>query len=186
MGGGEGGVTGDSIPKSRVVGEVALFSALIIVTRMFKLHLHIPGSGSMPWIALLIIARGISRYSITSTLIGVVVGSLVTVSGLDIPPGPHQFIKYVIAGASVDALGAVMRRFPNQLTYALSGIAAGLSKMFSVYLIAAILSIPVFIVKAVLAYVAGLNAVFGCVAGVMAFYIVKAVTRVRGLTHGNR
>ena len=176
----EGGVV-----KSRVVSEVALYSALIIVTRLFKLHLHVPGSGSMVWIAIMLVARGLSRFPATSTLIGLVVGVVASVSGIDMPPGPHQLLKYLLAGASIDALGyLIMRRLPNQVTYALAGAAASLSKMFSVYMVALLLSIPVFVVKAVLAYVAALNTAFGCVAGVIAYYVVRAALKARCGGHG--
>ena len=168
--------------KALLVSEVALFSALLIATRFFKLRLHIPGAGSASWIAVLLIARGVSDYPATATLVGLISGVLVTVMGIDVPPGPQQVLKYVLAGAVVDAFGwLVLKRFRNPLSYGLSGGAASLAKLFSVYVIALVLNLPVFLIHAILTYVAALNFVFGVTAGVIAFYVVKmSVTVIRG------
>ena len=168
--------------KALLVSEVALFSALLIATRFFKLRLHIPGAGSVAWIAVLIIARGLSDYPATATLIGLISGVVTTVTGIDMPPGPQQVLKYVLAGVAVDALWYIMlRKFRNPLSYGATGGVASLAKLFSVYVIALVLNLPVFVIKTVLAYVATLNFVFGIIAGVIAFYVVKAaVSVVRG------
>ena len=169
-------------PKALLVSEVALFSALLIATRFFKLRLHVPGAGSVAWIAVLLIARGVSDYPATATLVGLISGVLVTVMGIDVPPGPQQVLKYILAGVVVDAFGClVLRRFRNPLSYGVSGGAASLAKLFSVYVIALVLNLPVFVIHAVLTYVAALNFVFGVIAGLIAFYVVKMLaTVVRG------
>jgi len=165
--------------KALLVSEVALFSALLIATRFFKLRLHIPGAGSAAWIAVLLIVRGVSDYPATATLVGLISGVLVTVMGIDVPPGPQQVLKYVLAGAMVDAFGClILRRFPNPLSYGVSGGAASLAKLFSVYVIALVLNLPVFVIHAILTYVATLNFVFGFIAGVIAFYVVKVSATV--------
>jgi len=184
LAGGEGRVRS----KALLVGEVALFSALLIATRFFRLRLHVPGAGSMAWIAVLVIVRGLSEYPATATLVGLVSGIVITVTGLDMPPGPQQVLKYVLAGAVVDALGYLMlRRFRNPLSYGVAGGVASVAKLLSVYLIALVLNLPVFVVKAVLTYVAVLNFTFGAIADVVAFYVVKvAVTVVRNEERGGR
>lgn len=168
--------------RALLVSEVALFSSLLIVTRLFKLGLHIPGSGSMPWIAVLLIARGISSYPVTATLVGLVSGIVVTVAGIDLPPGPHQILKIALAGVIVDVFGyLVLRRSHNPITYGMAGGAASLAKLFTVYLIALVLNIPVFVIKAILAYVMALNFVFGVIAGVIAYYIIRfSATVIKG------
>ena len=178
MAGSEGGVRS----KALLVSEVALFSALLIATRFFKLRLHVPGAGSVAWIAVLLIVRGISDYPATATLVGLISGVVVTVMGIDMPPGPQQVLKYALAGAVVDGFGhLILRRFRNPLSYGVVGGVAGLAKLFSVYVIALVLNLPAFVIGAVLTYVASLNFVFGVIAGVIAFYTVKVLaTVVRG------
>lgn len=174
-------VSGESGVRSKalLVGEVALFSALLIATRFFKLRLHVPGAGSMAWIAVLIITRGLSEYPATATLVGLISGVVTTVTGIDTPPGPQQVLKYVLAGAVVDALGyLILRKSRNPLSYGVAGGVASLAKLLSVYLIALVLNLPVFVVKAVLTYVAVLNFAFGVVAGVIAFYVVRVAVAV--------
>ena len=167
--------------KALLVSEVALFSALLIATRFFKLRLHVPGTGSIAWIAVLLIARGISDYPTTATLVGLVSGTVITVTGIDIPPGPQQVLKYVLAGAVVDALGyLILRRFRSPLSYGIAGGAASLAKLFTVYLIALVLNLPLFVTSAILAYVMALNLLFGAVAGVIAFYIIKVLVTMVG------
>jgi len=167
--------------KALLVSEVALFSALLIATRLFKLRLHVPGTGSITWIVVLLIARGISDYPTTATLVGLVSGTIITVTGIDIPPGPQQMLKYVLAGATIDALEyLVLKRSRNPLSYGATGGAASLAKLFTVYLIALVLNLPVFVTGAILAYATILNLLFGAIAGVIAFYIIKILVMRNG------
>ncbi len=175
MAGSEGGVRS----KALLVSEVALFSALLIATRFFRLRLHVPGAGSVAWISVLLIVRGVSDYPATATLVGLISGVAVTVMGIDVPPGPQQVLKYVLAGAVMDVFGhLILRRFRNPLSYGVAGGVASLAKLFSVYVIALVLNLPVFVISAVLTYVAASNFLFGVIAGVIAFYVVKALATV--------
>jgi accessory gene regulator protein AgrB len=59
-----------------------------------------------------------------------------------------------------------------------AGGVASLAKLFSVYAVALVLNLPVFVVSTVLSYIAASNFVFGVVAGVIAFCVVRVLTTV--------
>ena len=161
---------------SRTLSEIALFSALVVGIRLLRIPLHIPGAGSIIWIAIFIIARAYSSYPLISTSIGLISGTVVTLAGIDFPPGPQHFVKYVIAGVTADATRKVIRR-ESALTYALLGTLISLSKLLSVYVMSYILGIPIIIVKMMLAYVLVLHVVFGAIAGIVAYYVVIVIKK---------
>ncbi len=162
--------------KGSFISKIALFSALIIVMRLFKLPLHIPGAGSAPWLGVMIIARGLSDYAMTTTLIGLIVG--VIAFGMDMPPGPWHIVKYVVAGMIIDIMDRLLlRRTTSSISYGLTGALAGFAKVLGIYIIALLLSLPVFIIHSLLVYAVALNGAFGFVVGIIAYHVVEAVRR---------
>lgn len=165
---------------SRAVAVISIFSALIVCVRIVRIPLHVPGAGSIPWITLMIVGRAISTYPLTSTVTGFIVGVITTIAGIDFPPGPQHIIKYLVLGLVIDATYKVLPKH-NVLTYVIIGAITSISKLLSVYVVAYILNIPLIVIKVVLIYVLALHTVFGVIAGLIAYSLVLAVSKVKVL-----
>lgn len=164
---------------TRSLSEVSAFSALLVGLRLVKIPIHVPGFGGILWITTLIVARGCSSYPLIATWIGLIAGIIITVTGIDFPPGPQQFVKYVATGIVIDLLFYLLfKKKNNVLGYATIGIFANLSKLTSVCIIAYFLGMMKML-KMLSLYIIALHIASGIIIGVLAYYTTKILRRTK-------
>jgi len=98
----------DKLNKTRNVTLTALFSALLVVVRMFHVPFRMPGLGGVPWLVILLITPAFLSSRLSSTRISFI-GGLIASFLLDTPPGPFHLIKYISAGLTIDLLHYILK-----------------------------------------------------------------------------
>ena len=160
--------------KTRTYSRIALFSALIVLVRVYKVPLHVPGLMSVPWITLLLLAHEcIGPGQPSSTIVGGITG--VILSMLDYPPGPHQALKYVVAGAAIDSISLLASDL--RLRMIVGGVSASVSKLAVMYAVAAIYGLPLIVIQVSVAYLAGIHVAFGLLSGFLAVKVLRPLGR---------
>ncbi len=168
---------------AKVICDVSLFSALIIALRIVRIPIHVPGFGSMLWILILIIARGYNTHPLISTIIGSVSGLMVMFWGIDLPPGPHQFFKYLITGISMDLAYMIFMQLKLERLYKylclILGVIGSLSKLFGIYILAILLNIKIKLIKIMSISVISFHILWGCLAGLIGYNILIVINKIK-------
>lgn len=156
---------------------VTFLGALMAVSKMIRIPLHIPGHSGLIWVTILTFCCLTYRKAGAGTLAGIVSGFIATVFVLG-NDGPFVFFKFFLPGFSMDLLFTFIPYLTTK--WYLIGIVAAFAhwtKLFCNYIIGTILNAPQgFLIMGL--QIATINHIlFGFAGGFLA-YIIYSKTKL--------
>ena len=167
------GTYNSRLTKSQKVALIAIFSALLIVVRAFRIPIHMPGVGGVLWFIILLIASIVIQIPLPATEIAFL-GGLVNSFMFDNPPGPFSLIKYIAAGITIDLLWLILKKHSliydiliGAIAYSVSFLMLALTFIF--------FGIKMQVLSLGLPYLVAVHAVLGGISGFIVYTIVKKI-----------
>ncbi|MFQ5910457.1 MAG: hypothetical protein ACE5IJ_07025 [Thermoplasmata archaeon] len=158
-----------------IILQVSLL--LVLVKTYLRMPLHIPGHSAVYILPILILGKLGARWRYSGTGIGLT--SAVFAAGFGIMGGPLlAFSRLLVMGMVVDV---AFTRSSNlaMLPFVLCGVFANMAKVLIGWAVASAVGIPVFFIQAGMTFSLMTHMFFGVLGGLVAFGIVKGVTKAR-------
>ena len=161
--------------KSRKVALVAIFSALLVVVRLIRIPVRVPGFGGLLWLIILMLSSVIIPTNFSATQVAFI-GGLFSSFIIDTPPGPYHLVKYLSAGITMDLLNKLTKTHGVVSQVIIGAVSYGVS------IIATIATFSLFGIKMQalalgILYVILLHMIFGGIGGIISYTIASRVRK---------
>ena len=155
----------------------SFLGALIAMSKLIRIPIHVPGHSGLIWIAILTFGCLIIRKRGSGTLMGLVAGFLAYVFGIG-NEGPFVFFKYFLPGFSMDIIFRLIPAAAKKWYFvAITAAFAHFTKLSVNYIMGTILNVPQgYLLMGI--QVAIINhAAFGFLGGMIAYIIYIKVSK---------
>lgn len=154
---------------------VTFLGALMAVSKLIRIPLHIPGHSGLMWVTILTFCCLTYRKAGAGTLAGITAGFIATVFALG-NDGPFVFFKFFLPGMSMDLLFALIPYLATKwyLTAAVAAFAHW-TKLLCNYVIGTILNAPQGFLIAGLQIATLNHIIFGFAGGLLAYIIYSKI-----------